>query len=258
MTVMMTCNSLTVQVERDGVPLEEVDMVVMVITAEKEVDCADAFHKVELSAVNRRLLGHTRKPKADEECVMKALEHSLAGLETAKRHITDVGASAEAEADAQVAGFRVMLDQEITIEPVVPMGHRMGGDRTIEQVQAAETFSTFMWEQKHVHDASEGANAEEIEAIEEARFALPLDFEVLADTWQEHFMDDDGLRKVQCKPNRPAKIVVHKLVSVEETREMLRGLSIGTHEAGCKTKTGLFSNIRLLTLNAVLRQNALM
>ena len=79
-------------------------------------------------------------------------------METAQRHITDVGASGEAEVDAQVAGFRVMRGQEITIEPVVPMGHRMGGDRTIEQVQAAEMFSTFVWEQEHVDDSTGGAN----------------------------------------------------------------------------------------------------
>ena len=91
-----------VQVERDGVLLEEVDMVVMVIIDENEADCVD------------------------EECVMEGLEDFLAGLETAQRHITDVGANGEAEADAQVAGFRVTRGQKITIEPVVPMDHRMG------------------------------------------------------------------------------------------------------------------------------------
>ena len=50
-----------------------------------------------------------------------------------------------------------MRDQEITIEPIVPMDHRMGGDRTIEQVQAAEMFSTFVWEQEHVDDSTGGA-----------------------------------------------------------------------------------------------------
>ena len=96
-----------------------------------------------MSAEGRKLPAYTREPNADEECEIEGLEDFLAGLETAQRHITDVGASGEAEADAQVAGFRVMRGREMTIEPVVPMGHRMGGDRTIEQVQAAEMFSTF-------------------------------------------------------------------------------------------------------------------
>ena len=134
-----------VQVERDGVLLEEVDMVVMVITAEKDVESEGAavdvdmlthFHRMELSAEAMELT-YTREPKADEECVMEGLEDFLAGLEIAQKHITDVAASGEAETDAPVAGFRVMRGQETTIEPVVPMDHRMGGDRTIERVQAA-------------------------------------------------------------------------------------------------------------------------
>ena len=129
-----------------------------------------------MSAEGRKLPAYTREPKADAECEVEGLEDFLAGLETAQRHIIDVGASDEAEADAQVAGFRVMRGQEMTIEPVVPIDHRMAGDRTIEQVQAAEMLSTFKWKQEHVNDASEGANAEGIEEMKEARLALPLDF----------------------------------------------------------------------------------
>ena len=100
---------------------------------------------------------------------MEGLDDFLAGLATAQEHFTDVGASGEAEADAQVARFRVLRGQKVTIEPVVPMDHIMGGDRTIEQVQAAEMFSKFVWEQEHVDDSTGGANAKEIEAMKELR-----------------------------------------------------------------------------------------
>ena len=131
-----------------------------------------------------------------------------------------------------------MRGQEITIEPVVPIDHRMGGDRTIEQIKAAEMFSTLMWKQEHVDDASEGASAEEIEAMKEARLALPLDFKASTDAWWKQFMDDDELPKVGCKLDRTVKIDAHKLVPVEETREILRGLHIGAHEEGRKAETG--------------------
>ena len=182
-----------------------------VSAAEKDIDCADAFHRVELSADSRRLPAYTRKLMAEEECEMEGLEEFLAGLETVQRRITDVGASGEAEADAQVAGCRVRRGQETIVEPVVPMDHRMGGDRTIQQVEATKMFATFMWEQAHVDDASEGASAEEIETMQEARRALPLDFKASADVWWKQFLDEDVLPKV---------------VPVEETREMLsRSLS---------------------------------
>ena len=160
-----------VQVKRDGVLLEAADMAVVVVTAEKGVDCVGDFYRVALSAGSSRLPAHIRKPKADEECVMEGLEDSLAGLKTAQRHITDVGASGGTEADAQVAGFRVARGQEITIEPVVPMDHIMGDGRTIEH--------------GHVDDTNEGANAEEVEEMEEARLALPLDVNLSTDTWWE-------------------------------------------------------------------------
>jgi hypothetical protein len=212
------------QCEREGVLLEEVDMVVMVIT---EVEMVTQFHKMELGftkepkADNLLIaeameLDFTKEPKAETQCEMEGLEEFLAGLETAQKLVTDVGASGEAEADAQVAGFRVMRGEEITIEPIVPMDHRMGGDRTCEQMQAAERFPTFMWEQEHVDDASEGANAEEIEEMKEAKLALPLDFKASADKWWQLFMDDEEQPK--------------KVVPVEETRQMLRGMSIHPHD----------------------------
>ena len=154
-----------------------------VSVAEKDIDCADAFHRVELSADSKKLPAYTRKPKAEQKCEMERLGEFLAGLETTQRHITDVGASGEAEADAQVAGSRVRRGQEIAIEPAVPMDHRMEGDRTIQQVEAAETFSTFMWEQEHVEDASEGASTEGIKTTHEARMALPLNFKDSAGAW---------------------------------------------------------------------------
>ena len=111
-----------IQGERDGVLLEEEDMVVMVITEEKHV-------KPEGTNAESDTLA---QPKAGEDWEIEGLTEFLAGLETAQRLVTDVGASGEAEADAQVAGFRVMRGQETTIEPVVPMDHRMGGDTTVE------------------------------------------------------------------------------------------------------------------------------
>ena len=44
-------------------------------------------------------------------------------------------------------------------------------------------------------------------------------------------MDEDELPKVGCKPDRPVKGAAHKMVTVEESRKMLLGLSIGAHEA---------------------------
>ena len=79
-------------------------------------------------------------------------------------------------------------------------------------------------------DASEGANAEENEETKEARLALPLDFKASFDGWRKKFMDEDELPKVGCKPDRPVKGAAHKMVPVEETRRMLRGLSIGAQE----------------------------
>ena len=60
---------------------------------------------------------------------------------------------------------------------------------------------------------------------------MPVEFKAAADTWWEGFMDDKEMPKVGCKPDRPVKVATHKLVPVEETRMMLRGMSIGTHEA---------------------------
>ena len=149
-----------VPTERCGVLLEEVDMVVMVITTEEEIE---------------------------------GLEDFLAGLETAQR---------------------VIRDQEITIEPIVPMDHRMGGDRTIEQVQAAEMFSTFVWEQEHVDDSTGGANAKEIEAMKELSVSLPVELKAAAETWWQRFLEE---------------------VPVEETTVMLHDLGIGAN-AVCKDK----------------------
>ena len=149
-----------VPTERCGVLLEEVDMVVMVITTEEEIE---------------------------------GLEDFLAGLETAQRAIRD---------------------QEIAIEPIVPMDHRMGGDRTIEQVQAAEMFSTFVWEQEHVDDSTGGANAKEIEAMKELSVSLPVELKAAAETWWQRFLEE---------------------VPVEETTVMLRDLGIGAN-AVCKDK----------------------
>ena len=149
-----------VPTERCGVLLEEVDMVVMVITTEEEIE---------------------------------GLEDFLAGLETAQR---------------------VIRDQEIAIEPIVPMDHRMGGDRTIEQVQAAEMFSTFVWEQEHVDDSTGGANAKEIEAMKELSVSLPVELKAAAEAWWQRFLEE---------------------VPVEETTVMLRDLGIGAN-AVCKDK----------------------
>ena len=149
-----------VPTERCGVLLEEVDMVVMVITTEEEIE---------------------------------GLEDFLAGLETAQR---------------------VIRDQEIAIEPIVPMDHRMGGDRTIEQVQAAEMFSTFVWEQEHVDDSTGGANAKEIEAMKELSVSLPVELKAAAGAWWQRFLEE---------------------VPVEETTVMLRDLGIGAN-AVCKDK----------------------
>ena len=171
-------------------------MVVMVITEEKDV-------KPEGTDADSGTLTQSR---AGEDWEIEGLTDFLAELETAQRHITDVGASGEAEADAQVAGFRVMRGQETTIEPVVPMNHRMGGDKT-----------------------SEGADAEKI--VAGCAPAGPLDLKATTDEWWELFMDDDELSKVGYKHDRPVKVAAHKLVPVEETRRMMRGLHIGTHDA---------------------------
>ena len=59
------------QCERDGVLLEEVDMVVMVIT---EADMVTQFHKMELSAEAMEL-DSTEEPKAEEpKATLKAEE----------------------------------------------------------------------------------------------------------------------------------------------------------------------------------------
>ena len=84
-----------------------------------------------------------------------------------------------------------------------------------------------MWRRcRAVDEPSEGADAGIV-----ARFAGPLDLKATADEWWELFMDDDELPKVGCKPDRPVKVAAHKLVPVEETRRMMRGLHIGTHDA---------------------------
>ena len=37
-----------------------------------------------------------------------------------------------------MAGFKILRGDNYTIEPVVPMVHKMGGERSMEQVQAVE------------------------------------------------------------------------------------------------------------------------
>ena len=115
--------------------------------------------------------------------------------------------------------------------------------------------STFKWKQARVDGPSEGTNAEGIEVMKKARLAVPLDLETAADEqssnrerhcsllpvpldrkatadeWWTQFMDEDELPTVGCKPTRPVKVAAHKLVLVEETRKMMRGLHIGTHDA---------------------------
>ena len=182
---------------------------------------ADEFYKVKLSAESRALPAYAEETKASEE--MEGLEDFLAGLVTAQKHIVDVGASGEAEADAQVAGFRVMRGEEITIEPIVPMDHRMGGDRTVGQLQAAEEFSTSVVaadgypQQWYVDDAVHASKAE---------------------AWWKKFLEEEGMPKEGCNlaylepADMPVKVAAHKVVSVEETTVMLRDLGIGA-EAEC-------------------------
>ena len=187
-----------VPTERCGVLLEEVDMVVMVITTEKNIGDKSSRCCARIAQAKPKGSTESRALPADAE-EMEGLEDFLAGLETAQKYITDVGAKGEAEADAQVAGFRVIRDQEIAIEPIVPMVHRMGGDRMIGQLQAAEKIPLDV-----VDDEGYPQQCYMDDAVNAAK----------AEAWWQRFLEE---------------------VPVEETTVMLRDLGIGAN-AVCKAK----------------------